>query len=92
MSHSNTILSQLLKFVPRHEFESLAKSHHSGRACRSASRWSQFVCLATAQLSGRNSLRDIVENMCSGLIPLDTELRDNISQLMRCHNDSKKNV
>jgi len=63
MSHSNTVLSQLLKFVPRHEFESLAKTHHSGRAFRSASRWSQFVCLATAQLSGRNSLRDIVENM-----------------------------
>ena len=63
MSHSNTILSQLLKFVPRHEFESLAKTHHSGRAFRSASRWSQFVCLAMAQLSGRNSLRDIVENM-----------------------------
>ena len=63
MSHSNTILSQLLKFVPRHEFESLAKTHHSGRAFRSASRWSQFVCLAMAQLSGRSSLRDIVENM-----------------------------
>ena len=63
MSHSNTILSQLLKFVPRHEFEYLAKQHHSGRAFRSASRWSQFVCLATAQLSGRSSLRDIIENM-----------------------------
>ena len=63
MSHSNTVLSQLLKFVPRHEFEYLAKNHHSGRSFRTASRWSQFVCLATAQLSGRNSLRDIVENM-----------------------------
>lgn len=63
MSHSNTVLSQVLKFVPRHEFERLAKVHHSGRAFRSASRWSQFVCLATAQLSGRNSLRDLVENM-----------------------------
>lgn len=63
MSHSNTVLFQLLKFVPRHEFESLAKAHHSGRAFRTASRWSQFVCLATAQLSGRNSLSDLVENM-----------------------------
>jgi len=63
MSHSSTVLSQLLKFVPRHEFEALAKAHHSGRAFRTASRWSQFVCLAMAQLSGRNSLRDIVENI-----------------------------
>ena len=26
MAHHNTVLSQLLKMVPRHEFESLAKS------------------------------------------------------------------
>lgn len=63
MAHCNTILSQILKLVPRHEFESLAKLHHSGRAFRKASRWSQFVSLTMAQLSGRNSLRDIVDSM-----------------------------
>jgi len=63
MAHCNTILSQILKFVPRHEFETLAKQHHSGRAFRTASRWSQFVTLAMAQLSGRSSLRDIVDNV-----------------------------
>ena len=63
MAHCNTIFSQILKFVPRHEFETLANQHHSGRAFRTASRWSQFVSLAMAQLSGRNSLRDIVENI-----------------------------
>jgi hypothetical protein len=63
MSHCNTIFSQILKFVPRHEFETLAKQHHCGRSFRSASRWSQFVSLALAQLSGRNSLRDIVDNV-----------------------------
>ena len=63
MAHCNTILSQILKLVPRHEFETLAKHHHSGRAFRKASRWSQFVSLTMAQLSGRNSLRDIVDNI-----------------------------
>jgi len=63
MSHCNTIFSQILKFVPRHEFETLAKQHHSGRSFRTASRWSQFVTLAMAQLAGRKSLRDIVENV-----------------------------
>ena len=56
MSHSNTIFSQILKLVPRHEFERLAKQHHSGRSFRTASRWSQFVMLTLAQLSGRLSL------------------------------------
>ena len=65
MAHSNTILSQLLKLVSRHEFESLAKIHHEGRSFRTASRWSQFVTLMMALLSGRNSLRDIVENMAA---------------------------
>ncbi len=62
MAHCNTIFSQILKLVPRHEFERLAKGHHSGRSFRTASRWSQFVMLTMAQLSGRISLRDIVEN------------------------------
>ncbi len=63
MAHCNTIFSQILKLVPRHEFETLAKHHHSGRSFRTASRWSQFVSLSMAQLAGRNSLRDIVENI-----------------------------
>ena len=65
MAHCNTILSQILKLVPRHEFEVLANRHHCGRSFRRASRWSQFVTMAMAQLAGRNSLRDIVENMSS---------------------------
>ena len=63
MAHCNTIFSQILKLIPRHEFETLAKRHHSGRAFRTASRWSQFVTLTMAQLSGRNSLRDIIDNV-----------------------------
>ncbi|MCU7893330.1 MAG: IS4 family transposase [Candidatus Thiodiazotropha sp. (ex Ustalcina ferruginea)] len=63
MAHCNTIFSQLLKLVPRHEFESLAKLHHSGRSFRTASRWAQFVTLMMGHLSGQNSLRDLVENI-----------------------------
>ena len=63
MSHHNTVIAQMLKLIPRHEFDTLANQHHSGRPFRKASRWSQFVTMMVAQLSGRNSLRDIVENM-----------------------------
>ncbi len=63
MAHSNTVLNQILKFIPRHEFETLANRHHSGRSFRTASRWSQFVSLAMAQLSAHSSLRDIVDNI-----------------------------
>lgn len=63
MGHHNTVVSQLLKIIPRHEFETLAKDHHSGRSFRKTSRWSQLVTMTIAQLSGRSSLRDIADNM-----------------------------
>ncbi len=63
MAHNNTVFAQLLKFIPRHEFETLSNQHHSGRSFRSASRWSQFVAMSMAQLAGRNRLRDIVDNI-----------------------------
>ena len=63
MAHCNTIFAQMLKIVPRHEFEALAQQHHRGRAFRKATRWSQFVTMAMGQLTGRKSLRDVVENV-----------------------------
>ncbi len=62
MAHHNTVFAQLLKLVPRHQFEALARRHHVGRRFRKTSRWSQFVALAMGQLSGRHSLRDVVAN------------------------------
>ncbi|MGR9046651.1 MAG: DUF4372 domain-containing protein, partial [Gammaproteobacteria bacterium] len=63
MAHCNTVLSQLLKIVGRHEFDKIAARHHEGQRLRKTSRWSQFVALTFAQLSGRQSLRDIEANL-----------------------------
>ena len=63
MAHHNTVFSQLLKLVSRHEFEALANQHHTGRKLRKMTRWSQFLAMATAQLSNRSSLRDVVSNL-----------------------------
>ena len=63
MAHHNTVFAQMLKFIPTclsrqgHEFESLANQHHSGRRLRKMTRWTQFVAMATAQLSGRPCLQ-----------------------------------
>jgi len=63
MAHFSTILNQLTALFPRHEFESLAKSHHKGQKFRSFKRWSQFLAMITAQLSGIKSLRDLIANL-----------------------------
>ena len=65
MAHCNTVFSQLLKLIPRHEFDTLARRHHAGRKLRKMTRWSQFTAMLTAQLAGRSSLRDIVGNLAA---------------------------
>lgn len=63
MAHHCTVLSQLLRLIPRHEFESAARRHHRGRKLRAIRRWDQFVALVVTQLTGRSSLRDVVANL-----------------------------
>jgi putative transposase len=59
MTHHNTIFSQILKLVPRHEFSSLSKKHDGRRRSDAMSRWTQFITMGMAQLTGRASLRNI---------------------------------
>ncbi len=59
MAHNNTVLSQLLKLIPRHEMERLSNQHDGKRRSDALSRWSQFVALLMGHLSNRRSLRDI---------------------------------
>ncbi|WP_304511262.1 IS4 family transposase [Desulfopila sp. IMCC35008] len=65
MAHYNTILNQIASFLPRHDFEKLAQKHHQGHKFRSYSRWSQFMAMTVAQLTGRKSLRDLVSNLAA---------------------------
>ncbi len=63
VAYCNTVLNQVVGFFKRHEFESLARRHHVGHKYRSFNRWSQFMAMLVCQLSGRKSLRDVVENL-----------------------------
>lgn len=59
MAHSNSVLSQMLKMIPRHQFEKLANTVDGKVRSSAMSRWSQFIALSVGQLNGRQSLRDI---------------------------------
>lgn len=63
MGHKNTVFSQLMKLVPRHDFQKQAGQHHQGQKFRKISRWDQFGALVLGQLGGKQSLRDIEANM-----------------------------
>ena len=58
MSHSNTLLSQMLALIPRHVFQKLENRHRTGRSSRKFGFKEQFTVMAFIQLAARRSLRD----------------------------------
>ena len=62
--HYNTIFSQLFQFLPRHRFEKSAETNGSDRYCKHFTAWRQFLTCLYAQITGKDSLRDI----CDGLL------------------------
>jgi hypothetical protein len=53
------VFAQLMDFLPRHEFKTCVRRYHGDRRPRGFSCRDQFLCLAFAQLTFRESLRDI---------------------------------
>ena len=53
------VFSHILKFMPKHEFDQCVLRHGGNYRTRSFSCYDQFLCMAFAQLTSRESLRDI---------------------------------
>ena len=53
------VFSQLLDFLPRYDFEKCVRCYRGEYRVRSFTCWDQFLCMAFAQLTYRESLRDI---------------------------------
>lgn len=59
MHLGKTVFSQLMDFIPAHEFRRCVNRYQGNRKVSSFSCWDQFLSMAFAQLTGRESLRDI---------------------------------
>lgn len=59
MNFGKTIFSQLMEFLPIYEFRQCVKRYRGNYKIKSFSCWDQFLCMAFAQLTYRESLRDI---------------------------------
>jgi hypothetical protein len=59
MNLGKTVFSQLMDFLPSYEFRLCLDRYHGNYKVKSFSCWEQFLCLAFAQLTYRESLRDI---------------------------------
>ena len=60
MHTGQSVFSQIMDFVPMYEFRKCVQRYHGNYKVRDFSCWNQFLCLAFAQLTYRESLRDIV--------------------------------
>ncbi|MDP9136705.1 MAG: IS4 family transposase [Pseudomonadota bacterium] len=65
MRHHNTLLHNLLQFIPWSRFEALVDEHGSDRRVRKLSSKSQLIALVHAQLSGVSSLREVEATLAS---------------------------
>lgn len=59
MYQGQTVFSQLMEFLPRHAFRRCVGRYKGNHRMRSFSCYDQFLCMAFAQLTARESLRDI---------------------------------
>ena len=59
MNSGKTIFAQLMDFVPAYEFRKCVDRYNGNHKVISFSCWDQYLCMAFAQLTYRESLRDI---------------------------------
>ena len=55
----NTVFGQLIKLIPRSEFESIVHRHNADRGVRNLDCWTWFGALLFGQLTGHDSIRAI---------------------------------
>src|SRR5712671_242358 len=59
MNSGRTVFSQLIEFLPHQEFQKCVARYGGGRYLKNLSCWDQYLAMAFAQLTYRESLRDI---------------------------------
>src|SRR5687767_3931808 len=59
MNSGKTVFSQLMDFLPSYEFRLCVDRYHGNYKMKSFSCWDHFLSMAFAQLTYRESLRDI---------------------------------
>ena len=59
MNLGQTIFSQLMEHLPQHKFRQCVEQYKGNYKIKSFSCWDQFLCMSFAQLTYRESLRDI---------------------------------
>src|SRR3989339_66586 len=59
MNNGTTLFAQVMAFLPRRKFQECVENYQGNYKMKSFSCWDQYLCMTFAQLTYRESLRDI---------------------------------
>lgn len=62
----NTVFHQIVKLIPRTEFQSWVKTHHGDKGIRTLDSWTWFGALLFGQISRHDSIRALERVFCQG--------------------------
>jgi len=91
MNTDSTVFSQLIDFLPIKQFRKCIDHYQGNYYVKSFSCWDQFLCMSFAQLTYRESLRDIESCLRSLINKLyHMGIRGNISRSTLAYANEKR--
>lgn len=60
MNQGKFVFSQLTDFLPKRIFDGLVTKYNANKYVRHFTCWNQLLCMVFGQLTGRDSLRDLM--------------------------------
>jgi len=92
MYKGQIVFSQLIEFLPQYEFRKCVERYKGNYYVKSFSCWNQFLCMVFAQLTYRESLRDIESCLRSLKNKLyHMGIRGNISRSTLAYTNERRN-
>lgn len=72
MRKLETIFGELLKLVPRYQFEKAVQQYQGDRYVKSYTTWQQYITILFSQVKQKDSIRDIITGLGKPMSPAGT--------------------
>lgn len=91
MNRGSTIFAQLMRFLPERDFRRCVDRYGGNKNVRTFSCWDQFLCMSFAQLTYRESLRDIEACLrATGVKLYQLGIRGNVARNTLAHANNSR--
>jgi len=92
MTKIGTVFSELLKLAPRFQFDQAVERRDGDRYAKSFTAWRQFITLMYAQITGKDSLREIETGLAAQSSRLYHLGLESVRRLIQCSREKLNNA